>query len=933
MNRNSLETDSGVSGGEMSGSDTYPTLRGTRGDRTNRLLKERMRRTQIGASFLQSDSAEHLLQLVDQSTENIVIVANRLPGTATQDEDGNWRLEVTAGGLVSALMGIHNMKTKWIGWPGVCVDNKEDRGKLDAVLREKNFIGVFLDKNTVDDYYNGFCNAVLWPLFHYVPPSLDLFHNLGGTSAMQKQWRAYKRANQAFANCILANYGPRDIVWLHDYHLMLCPALLKAKKPKMKVGWFLHTPFPSSEIYRTLPFREDVLRALLKADLIAFHTYDYLRHFTSSCSRVLGLEGTPHGVEDHGHLTRVVACPIGIHVERFNEAFKSEIVKSHIEQLRLRYRGRKVMLGVDRLDMIKGIPQKLLAYEKFLEENEVWRDKVLLVQIAVPSRTVVHEYQKLRSMVHEMVGRINGKFGTLTHVPIHHLDRQLSFLELVALYAVTDVALVTSLRDGMNLVSYEYVICQKQEGSSGPPGVLVLSEFAGAAQSLGAGSILVNPWDTTDMAQSIHQALNMSEEERKERHHVNYTHVTKHTAQDWADTFITELNDTHIEADLRDRQAPPQLPTSAVVTAYRDSNRRLIVLGYNATLTTAVEAPRQPRRHYDQMKALARVNPSTLKCIKELCQNPENLVIIVSGSECSKLQDQFGHLPVWLAAENGVYMRPPSSLHDLSTDWHPIFDRLPKDWMDSVQMVFEYFCERTPRSFVEKRETSLVWNFKYADMEFGRIQAMDLLQHLRTGPISNAPVEIIPGARSVEVRAVGITKGLTMQLIVGEIERLMGTDASNFEFVLCIGHFLSKDENMFSYFEGEDTQSDARLERTLCFAQTNAPDANGNIEDQQRVTYSLGSTGPLKGSPAVSFDGSAWHYSSQDQPILSPKYLYTCTVGRTGSKARYSMGGSNEVATLLEAITGLTGSQDQDKAVVQHEREELETLPSETPLC
>ncbi|KAK4399296.1 Alpha,alpha-trehalose-phosphate synthase [UDP-forming] 1 [Sesamum angolense] len=238
----------------------------------------------------------------------------------------------------------------------------------------------------------------------------------------------------------------------------------------------------------------------------------------------------------------------------------------------------KVMLGVDRLDMIKGIPQKILAFEKFLEES-IWRDKVVLVQIAVSNRTDVPEYQKLSSQVHEIVGRINGRFGTL-NVPIHHLDRSLDFHALCALYAVTDVALVTSLRDGMNLVSYEFVACQDSK-----KGVLILSEFAGAAQSLGAGAILVNPWNITEVAASIGYALTMRADEREKRHRHNFTHVTTHTSQEWAETFVSELNDTVVEAQLRTRQIPPLLPKREAVDHYLQSNNRLLILGFNATLT------------------------------------------------------------------------------------------------------------------------------------------------------------------------------------------------------------------------------------------------------------------------------------------------------------------------------------------------------------
>ncbi|KIZ00019.1 alpha,alpha-trehalose-phosphate synthase (UDP-forming), partial [Monoraphidium neglectum] len=499
-----------------------------------------------------------------------------LPRAARARDEGvrGGRRRISAGGLVSALMGVGNYTTLWVGWPGIYVRPGRDRDALAAMLQKEGYVPVWLEPQLLDLYYNGFCNSVLWQLFHYVPLNMDGWQRMTEHHTMQMQWQAYSAANDRFGEVVLAHYQGGDMVWVQDYHLMLLPQLLKQGHPKMKarggrraraprralapgrVGWFLHTPFPSSEIYRTLPVREEVLRAVLKADLIGFHTYDYARHFISSCTRILGLEGTPEGVEDNGSITRVAAFPIGIDPERFTAALEAEEVQGNIAKLLNRYAGRKVMLGVDRLDMIKGIPQKLLAFEKFLQEHPEWRDKVLLVQIAVPSRTDVPEYQRLRSMVHEIVGRINGAFGTLTYVPIHHLDRQLSFHELCALYAVTDVALINSLRDGMNLVSYEYVACQSDNA-----GVLVLSEFAGAAQSLGAGAILVNPWN------AIEDALTMSEEERRERHRQNYMHVATHTAQArgstaaraWADTFISELNDTHIEADLRLRHTPPDL--------------------------------------------------------------------------------------------------------------------------------------------------------------------------------------------------------------------------------------------------------------------------------------------------------------------------------------------------------------------------------------
>ncbi len=827
----------------------------------------------------------------------LLVVANRLPVSAFRDRDGRWQLQVSAGGLVSALMGVGNFKTRWIGWPGVYIEAGAERDELTAALQREDYCPVYLDQKTCDLHYNGFCNSVLWQLFHYVPLNID--SKLSETRTLQFQWAAHQLANRLFAEVVLRHYQDGDIVWVQDYHLMLLPAILKEARPRMKVGFFLHTPFPSSEIYRTLPVREELLRSVLRADLIGFHTYDYARHFVSACTRILGLEGTPAGVEDNGSLTRVAAFPIGIDPERFTAALESPEVRANVAQLLNRYAGRKVMLGVDRLDMIKGIPQKLLAFEKFLEEHPEWRDKVLLVQIAVPSRTDVPEYQRLRSMVHEVVGRINGQYGTLTHVPIYHLDRQLSFDELVALYAITDVALVTSLRDGMNLVSYEYVACQRDNA-----GALVLSEFAGAAQSLGAGAILVNPWNVNDLAQAIEYALTMGDAERRERHRQNYMHVTIHTAQTWADTFISELNDTHVEAELRTRAVPPHLDLDAAVAAFASSERRLLVLGYNATLTTAAEAPRAPKKHFDAIQALTRVNPAAYSCLAALARDPSVDVVVFSGSDKERLADVFGDLGVWLCAENGAAVRAPGA-----AGWTSVVDAPSGEWKDSVLLVFEYFCERTPRSFVEQRGTSLVWNYKYADVEFGRIQARDLLQHLLTGPISNAPVDIVRGAKSIEVRPVGVSKGSSMERVLVAMAAA-DAGAAAADFVLVAGHFLARDENVFTLFEGQAAAAPppppapvAGLLEDLSLGDPAAIDRM-----PAAITPRGGAGAPRRGDAAARRGAPP---PAPDLPMaLPPAHLFTCTVGRAmASKAKFCLHGSSEVALLLYKLALAAGGE------------------------
>ncbi|KAI5670720.1 hypothetical protein M9H77_11084 [Catharanthus roseus] len=831
------------------------------------------------------------------SKQRLLVVANRLPVAATRKDEDSWTLEISAGGLVSALLGVNEFETRWIGWAGVNVPDEVGQKSLTEALAEKRCIPVFLDEEVVHQYYNGYCNNILWPLFHYL--GLPQEDRLATTRTFQSQFAAYKKANQMFADVVNKHYKEGDVVWCHDYHLMFLPKCLKEYNINMKVGWFLHTPFPSSEIHRTLPSRTELLRSVLAADLVGFHTYDYARHFVSACTRILGLEGTPEGVEDQGKLTRVAAFPIGIDSNRFIRALELPEVKDHIRELKERFAGRKVMLGVDRLDMIKGIPQKILAFEKFLEENPVWRDKVVLLQIAVPTRTDVPEYQRLTCQVHEIVGRINGRFGTLTAVPIHHLDRSLDFTALCALYAVTDVALVTSLRDGMNLVSYEFVACQDEK-----KGVLILSEFAGAAQSLGAGAILVNPWNITEVAASIGYALTMSACEREKRHRHNFMHVTTHTSQEWAETFVSELNDTVVEAQLRTRQIPPLLPTGNAVEHYKQSKNRLLILGFNATLTEPLDT--QGRR-MDQFKEMElKLHPNLKEPLKKLCNDPNTIVIILSGSDRTVLDENFGAYNLWLAAEHGMFLRPPKG------NWMTTMpENLQMDWVDSVKHVFEYFTERTPRSHFELRQTSLVWNYKYADVEFGRLQAKDLLQHLWTGPISNASVDVVQGGRSVEVRAVGVTKGAAIDRILGEI--IHNNDVrSPIDYVLCVGHFLPKDEDIYTFFDPEAPAGPAATTSTRIISPINRSasrfSARSNVQPFLRKATQRFSFPKKK--PLSNGNGNWWsamrdrmtvHEGSSVLDLRKENY-FSCAVGRKRSSARYLLGSSADVVSLLNGL-------------------------------
>ncbi|KAL8205428.1 hypothetical protein R6Q57_008979 [Mikania cordata] len=905
--------------------NTYNGKSSATANRIQRLLRERELRKNIKASYSIESNGYEAVDLesnsfVEQFLEGVIapcegwekpdgglftqqrllVVANRLPVSAVRRGEESWSLEVSGGGLVSALLGVKEVEAKWIGWAGVNVPDEPGQMALTKALAEKRCIPVFLDEEIVHQYYNGYCNNILWPLFHYL--GLPQEERLATTRCFQSQFAAYKKANQMFADVVNQHYEEGDVVWCHDYHLMFLPKCLKERNRNMKVGWFLHTPFPSSEIHRTLPSRSELLRAVLAADLVGFHTYDYARHFVSACTRIMGLEGTPEGVEDNGRLTRVAAFPIGIDSDRFIHALQSTLVQEHIKELKERFAGRKADLTycVDRLDMIKGIPQKILAFEKFLEENQYWRDKVVLLQIAVPTRTDVPEYQKLTSQVHEIVGRINGRFGTLTTVPIHHLDRSLDFHALCALYAVTDIALVTSLRDGMNLVSYEFVACQDAKR-----GVLILSEFAGAAQSLGAGAILVNPWNITEVAASIGEALNMSAEEREKRHLHNFLHVTTHTAQEWAETFVSELNDTVVEAQQRIRQVPPHLPVEDAIERYLQSSNRLLILGFNATLTEPVDTP--DRRGGDQIREMdLKLHPDLKEPLKKLCSDPKTTIVVLSGSDRTVLDENFGEFNMWLAAENGMFLRSTSG------DWMTTMpEHSNMEWVDSVKHVFEYFTERTPRSHFEVRETSLVWNYKYADVEFGRLQARDMLQHLWTGPISNASVDVVQGSRSVEVRAVGVTKGVTIVRILGEMVHSKSSSAP-IDYVLCIGHSLGKDEDLYTFFEpdlppdgigitrpklNDATKPSGDRRFGKCGSKWSQKQAHQGHNENKRNSKSNGvGNGGRRSS-------SSPHKITWNVLDLKGENYFSCAVGRIRTNARYLLSTSDDVVSFLTDLS------------------------------
>lgn len=460
----------------------------------------------------------------------VIVVSNRIPVTIKKDASGQFHYNMLSGGLVTGLLGLKKTtEFQWFGWPGMELPPDEQE-KVNGELKEKfNCTAIFLDDTIADLHYNGFSNLILWPLFHYHPGEM-LFDEVA--------WAAYIEANRTFSKAIAAQVKDGDIIWVHDYHLMLLPQMLREDitTKNNRIGFFLHTPFPSLEIYRILPVRREILEGVLLCDLIGFHTYDYARHFLLLVLRIVpGVTSLPNGVQFQGRTVTIGAFPIGIDPDKFIEGLEKPAVKDRIAQLEKRFGDTKVIVGVDRLDYIKGVPQKLHAFEIFLTEHPEWIGKVVLVQVAVPLRGDVEEYQNLRATVNELVGRINGRFGTVEFVPIHYLHKLVNFDELISLYAVLDVCLVSLTRDGMNLVSYEYIACQQQK-----QGALILLEFAGAAQLLN-GAIIVNPWNTEELSEAILELLTLPKEKKELNFSKLFAYIKKFTLGYWGESFVKEL--------------------------------------------------------------------------------------------------------------------------------------------------------------------------------------------------------------------------------------------------------------------------------------------------------------------------------------------------------------------------------------------------------
>ena len=661
---------------------------------------------------------------------DLVIASNRLPIRLSL-ADGELTSEPTSGGLVTALRGVHGSHS-WVGWPGALVPG-ENQAEVATKLASDGLFPVFLSVEEQEDFYGRICNDSIWPLFHYLP---DRF------SFAQSAWERYVEVNERFADTIVEHCPPGARVWVHDFHLMLVPAALRQRRPDLSIGFFLHIPFPSSELYRILPVREDVLRGLLGADDISFQTGDYARHFRSSCLRVLGLDSEPDVIEFDGRLVGVGVDPIGIDVGSFTETLADPETARAYAELEERYAGQRLVLGIDRLDYTKGIPQKLRAFERFLEQDPERATTTTMLQVLVPSRLEGAEYRAQRDEIELQVAHVNGRFGQPGRTPVEYFYRSLSHPELAALYRRSDVLAVTPLRDGMNLVAQEFVLCQTAapELDGRWRGALVLSELAGAANVL-SGALLVNPWDDRDIADRLVEALDFDPVERRRRLELMAGRVEELDCRRWSERFLTRLARYAKRAPERPKIRPlDSIARERVVRRAVRAQRRTLLLDYDGTLRELASHPE-----------LAAPTREILAVLDALCNLPRTEVHIVSGRTRKTLESWLGELPVHLCAEHGYLARPPGG------DWRTLFD-VDLSWMPRVERLLRAVTADVPGTLVERKTCSVAWHYRQAEPEYGAWRARELLVAVEQ-LLPGAPAEVLLGHRVIEVRARGVNKG------------------------------------------------------------------------------------------------------------------------------------------------------------------------------
>lgn len=703
----------------------------------------------------------------------------------------NWRVvnaDQGNGGLRNAAdAALRDEKladVTWVGTLGMPTDALEETQQKqdieDTMATEHNMLSVFCSDKDFDGHYAHFCKHILWPVFHYQIPD-----NPKSKAYEDHSWKYYVNVNQAFADKVVKNWKRGDVIWIHDYHLLLVPGMVRKKLPDAKIGFFLHVAFPSSEVFRCLAVRKELLEGMLGANLIGFQINEYTRHFLQTCSRLLSAEATPDGLQLEDRFVDVIHLPIGIDPISLRKHLEDDDVEKWLQILQERYKGKKLIVARDKLDHVRGVRQKLLSYELFLNKNPQWRENTVLIQVALSS----HEKSDLDATVSDIVTRVNSSWANLAYQPVVYLKQDIDYAQYLALLTIADALMITSQREGMNLTSHEYLFCQ--DGKIFPEkkhGSLILSEFTGTSSLFNKNELSVNPWDYRQCANAIKQALEMKEDEKKKRWDNLYDRVMNHTGSHWFSDFLHRLDVVHEEQHKRDQTSVPRLSIPALTSKYQKANRRLFIIDYEGTLVS-----------WGPVNQIIPISPQrTLDVLNDLLLDERNTVYVMSGRRPEELDRVFRRVPnLGLIAENGCFLKDSGS-----DEWTEMADlNQIRDWKESVKPIMTYYLERTPGAEVEERRCSLIFHYKSAeDYDSAARQASDCSSHVNDA-CEEQRVHAIPLDGCIAVEPIDWTKSTAAARVFENLKSKMECDEKNgtpVDFLMVVGDGR-EDEKVFKW--------------------------------------------------------------------------------------------------------------------------------------
>jgi trehalose 6-phosphate synthase/phosphatase len=673
-----------------------------------------------------------------------IIVSNRLP-ISLRHRNGKFEFKPSAGGLATGLGSIYTAgENIWIGWPGNTVEDPEQRAEIILELHELKMAPVFLTKEDIEEFYEGFSNETLWPAFHYF--TQYMVYN-------PEHWKAYVRVNEKFCNAILKKASPEDTIWVHDYQLLLLPKMLREKLPNATIAFFQHIPFPSYEIIRMIPWRTQLLEGMVGADLIGFHTYDDMRHFLSAVSRITGLTSESGYIQAENRIINVDSFPMGIDYDKFANQAKSRKTQNIVREFRKQVEDQKLIITIDRLDYSKGIPQRIQAFDQLLQQHKELHGKVSMIMIVVPSRDKVQSYKVLKEEIDLLVGRINSEYSTLNWKPVHYFYRSFPFEELSAFYSMSDIALVTPLRDGMNLVCKEFVASKTNQ-----TGVLILSEMAGASKEL-QDAVLVNPNDRQGVIDAIYNSLSMKPEEQKARMVSMQESLKKYDVFQWVKVFMDRLDHVKRKQEELTSKDVDSKVMGEIEAAFKKAKKPILFLDYDGTLTGFVSNPSEA------------VPDAELKgIIRNL--SPKAQVIIISGRDKDTLGTWFEDQKVDLIAEHGVWVKRKNE----KGDWK-LYAEIEDRWKEDIREIMEYYVLRTPGAFIEEKHHSLVWHYRKVESGLGDLRMRELFSHLKY-MARGYNLQVLEGNMVLEIKRPDINKGRAATAIMKDQE---------YDFILAVG--------------------------------------------------------------------------------------------------------------------------------------------------